>query len=236
MTVAGLLRPDLRAVFIDVGGPIYDDHNFVRAVLTALDELSAEQGRGPVDRGLFAQVYDATRAAQGGSLRGALAEQLLGDRGLRESLHERTRAHWVHPVGTMYDDVRPFLEAVHGRLVVAIVANQERAVVDALHRDGLADLIDVWGVSAVVGHEKPSPEFFRWALREAGVEPSQTVHVGNRLDTDVRPAQAVGLATVWVLRGEAPDEPTPEQLAEPDLAVDTLAGLEHRLLPAAGRT
>jgi hypothetical protein len=36
---------------------------------------------------------------------------------------------------------------------------------------------------------------------------------------------------VWVLRGEAPDEPSPEQLAEPDLAVRDLIGLADALLP-----
>jgi putative hydrolase of the HAD superfamily len=225
-----LLRPGLRAVFLDVGGPVYDDENFARAVLAALDEIRADQGRGPVDRADFRRLYDRVRDAQGGSLRGALAEELLGDRGLRGELHERTRRHWVHPEGTMYDDVRPFLEAVHGRLRVAIVANQERAVEDALRRDGLGDLVDVWGISAVVGLEKPSPEFFGWALDACGVAAAETVHVGNRLDTDVRPAKALGLATVWVLRGEAPDHPTPEQLAEPDLAVPDLTGLAERLV------
>jgi putative hydrolase of the HAD superfamily len=38
---------------------------------------------------------------------------------------------------------------------------------------------------------------------------------------------------VWVLRGEAPDRPTPEQLAEPDLAVADLSGLADVLLPLA---
>jgi FMN phosphatase YigB (HAD superfamily) len=45
------------------------------------------------------------------------------------------------------------------------------------------------------------------------------VMIGDRLDYDVRPAKAAGMRTVWVLRGEAPDEPTLEQLAEPDAAV-----------------
>ena len=38
----------LKAVFCDVGGPIYDDENYVAAVLTALDELRADAGAGPV--------------------------------------------------------------------------------------------------------------------------------------------------------------------------------------------
>jgi FMN phosphatase YigB (HAD superfamily) len=53
--------------------------------------------------------------------------------------------------------------------------------------------------------------------------------VGNRLDTDVRGAHRVGLRTVWVLRGEAPPNPTPEQLDEPDISVFSLAELPNAL-------
>ena len=228
------LPADLRAVFLDVGGPVYDDENYVAAVLVALDEMRADAGEGPVDRAAFRSLYDGVRAAQGGSLRTALATELLGDPGARGELHERTREHWLHPAGTAYDDVLPFLEALPDDVVVGILANQEATVVDALTRDGVADHVDVWGVSAIVGHEKPSPELFRWALAQAGTDPAHAVHIGNRLDTDVRPAAALGLGTVWVLRGEAPDHPTPEQLAEPDLAVPGLTGLADALL-APGR-
>jgi putative hydrolase of the HAD superfamily len=225
------LPRDLRAVFLDVGGPLYDDENFVAAVLRALDELRAEQGRGPVDRAAVRGVYDTVRARQSGSLRTALATELLGDPGLRGRLHERTRRYWVHPPGTLYPDALPLLRALAGRVVVGVLANQEAGVVDALTRDGVAPFVDVWGVSALVGHEKPSPELFAWCLERAGAAPGQAVHVGNRLDTDVRPAAALGIGTVWVLRGEAPDDPTLEQLAEPDLTVADLTGLAEVLLP-----
>jgi putative hydrolase of the HAD superfamily len=46
--------------------------------------------------------------------------------------------------------------------------------------------------------------------------------LGDRLDYDVRPAKAAGMRAVWVLRGEAPDDPTPAQLAEADAAVRDL--------------
>jgi FMN phosphatase YigB (HAD superfamily) len=225
------LPDDLRAVFLDVGGPVYDDGNFLAAVVRALDELRAEQGRGPVDRAAVHRVYDAVRARQGGSLRTALAGELLGDPGLRAELHERTRRYWHHPPGTLYPDVVPLLRALSGRVAIGVLANQEASVVDALTRDGVAPYVDVWGVSALVGFEKPSPELFTWCLDRAGCTAAQAVHIGNRLDTDVRPAAALGLGTVWVLRGEAPDSPTPEQLAEPDLVVADLTGLAGLLLP-----
>jgi FMN phosphatase YigB (HAD superfamily) len=66
-------------------------------------------------------------------------------------------------------------------------------------------------------------------LDASAADPERTAMCGDRLDYDVRPAQAVGMRTVWVLRGEAPDDPTPEQLAEPDAAVRSLADLPAAL-------
>lgn len=227
--VARLAHP--RAVFLDIGGPIYDDENFFRAVRRGLDELRAERGLEPADADGVRRVYDEMRALQSGSIRRRLAAEYLGDESLARELGPRTKKHWNHPPGTLMKDVPAFLEAIHGRTVTAVVANQEADVVDSLVRDGIAPLIDVWGVSALVGYEKPSRELFEWALDKAGVRPDEAVHIGNRLDTDVRPARALGIGTVWIVRGEAPDDPTPEQLAEPDLAVRSLAGLESVLFP-----
>lgn len=223
---------DVRAVFFDIGGPLYDDANFVTAVLAALDEIRGERGLPPADRDRFGEIYDDLRQRQRGPLRGRLAAEFLGDRDQRGLLNDRTRAYWRHPEGTLHADVLPCLRALHGRVRLAVVANQEAHVVDALRRDHVAGLIDVWAVSALVGREKPDPELFRWALRECGVAPEHAVHVGNRLDTDVRPARRLGLGTVWVLRGEAPPDPAPAQLAEPDAVVadlTTLPSLVFRL-------
>jgi FMN phosphatase YigB (HAD superfamily) len=223
----------IEAVFCDVGGPIYPDDSFATAARRALDEIRAEQGRPAVDPADFDRIYDRGRRAQSGSLRRALATELLGDEAYRDELYRRLAPYWTHPEGSVYPDALEMFRRLHGQVRLAVVANQEAATVDALTRDGFAPYVDVWGISAVVGHEKPSREFFEWALRECGTTPAHTVHVGNRLDTDVRPAKAMGMGTIWVLRGEAPPHPTPEQLAEPDLAVADLTTLPDVILGRA---
>lgn len=220
-------------VFCDVGGPIYSDDNFTSAVLAGLDDLRAEQGREPVERADFEQLYDEVRATQSGGLRRTLARELLGDEALRHELHDRTGRHWRHPVGSAYPDALEMFRALHGHVLLGVVANQEAATVEALRRDGFGDLIDIWGISAVVGHEKPSREFFEWALAQANTDAAHAVHIGNRLDTDVRPAKALGMGTIWVTRGEAPDNPTAAQLAEADLSVPDLTTVAAAVLPRA---
>jgi putative hydrolase of the HAD superfamily len=95
----------------------------------------------------------------------------------------------------------------------------------ALERDGIDRFMEVWGVSDDVGFAKPDPRLFAHVLYLAGVAPPHAVMVGDRLDYDIVPAKQLGMRTVWVLRGEAPDEPTPEQLAVPDATVRTLREL-----------
>ncbi|WP_190821189.1 HAD family hydrolase [Saccharopolyspora pogona] len=222
---SGADRIDL--VLLDVGGPIYDDKAYRDALLRAARELAAEDGRS-IEEAEFQQVYDERRQAQGGSLRTAVAERFFTAQD-RQRLSDRAERYWEYPSSALHPDVLPTLRQLAGRYKIAVVANQRAVVVDALRRDGVADFIDIWAVSEVVGAEKPDPRIFQHALREAGVEPKHAVHVGNRLDTDVRGAHRVGLRTVWVVRGEAPPEPTPEQFAEPDVAVYSLAELPDAL-------
>jgi len=224
--------PDrIDVVFCDVGGPIYPDENFASAVRRALDEIRLGQSAPPVGQVDFDRVYDEVRARQSGGLRRSLARELLGDESLQGELHRRTGAHWTHPAATAYPDALALFRALHGHVTLGVVANQEVGTVEALRRDGFGDYIDIWGISAVVGHEKPSREFFDWALEQAGTTAKHAVHIGNRLDTDVRPAHALGMGTIWVTRGEAPATPTPEQLAEADVAVPDLTTVAELVLP-----
>jgi putative hydrolase of the HAD superfamily len=110
-----------------------------------------------------------------------------------------------------------------------MIANQLSSVREAMKRDGIERFFEVWAISEDLGVQKPDPRFFSHALELAGVEASRSVMVGDRLDYDVRPARAIVMRAVWVLRGEAPDEPTPEQLAEADAAVRSLDELPAAL-------
>ncbi len=51
---------------------------------------------------------------------------------------------------------------------------------------------------------KPNEAMFRTALNELGVGPSEAVHVGDLLHTDVAGAKAVGMRAIWVKTRETP--------------------------------
>ncbi len=66
---------------------------------------------------------------------------------------------------------------------------------------------------------KPEPEMYRLALRRMGLQPEQTLVVGDRLETDIAGAQRLGCRTGLVLSGVS----TADQAAAWQPAIDCIA-------------
>jgi putative hydrolase of the HAD superfamily len=220
---AGSAGEGIELVILDVGGTIYDDDCYAQALLKATRELAG----AAFDEPAFWRAYDEQRQAQSGSLRRAVADRFLA--GERKRLNELAQHHLEYPASALYADVRPTLEALASRYKLGVVTNQHDQVLPALRRDGLADLFTVIATADSAGVEKPDLGIWRWALDQAEVSADRVVHVGNRLDADVRPAHRLGMRAVWLLRGDVPPSPTVEQLSEPDAVVTSFSGVPSAL-------
>ena len=206
---------------------LYDDAVYRGALLRALRDLGSD-----VSDAAFDAEYERCREAQGGSFRRRLAAAFLDADDVdaaSDAVQRRAARYWRYPPDALEPDARPALEALSGVYRLGIIANQPRVVRDAMRRDGIDGFFDVWGISDEVGLDKPDPRLYERALEAAGAEAPGAAMVGDRLDYDVRPAATIGMRTIWVLRGEAPAEPTAEQLAEPDAVVRNLLELPAAL-------
>jgi putative hydrolase of the HAD superfamily len=126
------------------------------------------------------------------------------------------------PAHAALGSAQALLESLRSRgLKTGLVANSWPDPPRLLRKDaealGLASLLDVMVYSEEVGVSKPDPEIFLHALRELGVDPSAAMFVGDRLDTDVQGAAAVGMTTVQALWFRADDT----QGIEPDFMAFT---------------
>ena len=205
-------------VFFDIGGVMYDDSVYARSWQKALRESGARFTDEE-----FELEYAAARSAQSESFRRRLTKRFLGTDDDLGAVEARAARYWAYPATALYPDVMPCLEALEGRFRLGVIANQPSSVRSAMERDGLTRFFEVWGVSDDLGLQKPDPKLFSHVLYTAGVSPARSVMIGDRLDYDVRPAKAAGMRAVWVLRGEAPDDPSPGQLAQADASVSDLA-------------
>ncbi|HTI14548.1 MAG TPA: RbtT/DalT/CsbX family MFS transporter [Dictyobacter sp.] len=212
-------KENIDLILFDVGGAIYDDNCFAQALFRAIRDFNPDANEDE-----FWSIYDTQRGQSSGSLRATLTRH-FAPAADREELNTLTRQYWEYPPSALYPDVKPTLTVLASRYRLGLVANSQANVIEALRRDGIADLFSVMALSDIVGVEKPHPRIFQYALDKMQVPAYRAVHVGNRLDTDVRPATQLGLRTVWILRGEAPPAPTHEQLNQPDEVITSLIGL-----------
>ena len=129
----------------------------------------------------------------------------------------------------LYPDVRPCLEALRSEGYLIGVAGNQPARADAQLR-ALGLPFDLIGISAAWGVEKPSLEFFSRIVRAAGLPPGEIAYVGDRLDNDILPALAAGMATVFLRRGPwAYLHAARLELAQAHICIESLAELPAAL-------
>jgi len=215
----------LDVVFLDVGGPIYDDRVYYASLLRAI-----RQEDPSVTDEAFDDEYERCRLAQNGSFRRHIIPALLGPAADVDRVAENAEQWWDYPPESLLPDVKPCLQALtEAGYRLAVLANQPARTRETLRRDGLDRYISLYSISDELGYEKPDPRIFAHAVDQAGVDPARTAMVGDRLDNDVRPARAAGMFGVWLLRGEAPQDPTPAQVAEADATIRSLDELPATL-------
>lgn len=100
-----------------------------------------------------------------------------------------------------FPDAAPALRELRDRgLGLVVVSNWDCSLRGVLESAGLLELVDDAISSAEAGAAKPDPAPFLAALRAAGREPDQAVHVGDSEENDVRGAAAAGIRPVLLDR------------------------------------
>ena len=118
----------------------------------------------------------------------------------------------------LYPDAEPLLDKLcRDGYTMALVSNAPPDTAKVVEALGLRRYLKHVVISGVVGYSKPHPEIFRIAMRQAGVQPSQTVHVGDLYESDVVGARNAGIEGVLIDRegtGVAYDCPRVSSLDE----------------------
>jgi 2-haloacid dehalogenase len=187
------------------------------ALLELYGELEARAEGAPFRP--YREVLRSVVRGLGNHLRFTPTEEELN--ALPESL-----AHWQ-----AFRDTVPALRQLEQRYSLGILSNVD----DDLFRS-TAPKLGVRFDHVITAQQarayKPSLAIFQLAGERIGVAPERWLHIGQSLYHDVIPAQALGLATVWVNR------PSPRSgvgavkaaSAEADLEVSTLGGLVDRVV------
>ena len=215
-----------KALLLDFYGTLVaeDDH----LILTLLQEIAAcspvssdvqRIGRDwdfqPRCQSAYADNFKTQRAIEVESLL-RLLDVYQADLDAHE-MAERLFAYWQTP--TIYEDAGRFLH--NNALPICVVSNIDTGDLCA------ACLHTGWEFENIVTSEscrsyKPRPEMFLCALGKLGCTAHEVLHIGDSLSSDVKGAQALEIAVVWVDRK---NRELPVNAVSPSYTVSTLDAL-----------
>lgn len=97
-------------------------------------------------------------------------------------------------------DIRPGTREVLQRLGrqyrLGVISNADGKIATVLGKCGIADCFATITDSGIVGYEKPHPAIFQTALRELGVQPNESLYVGDVYSVDYQGATRAGMKAV----------------------------------------
>ncbi|MEV0278519.1 HAD family hydrolase [Streptomyces sp. NPDC050610] len=211
----------IRAVVFDVGECLVDE---TREYGTWADWLG-------VPRHTFAAMFGAV-IARGRDYRETFQEFRPGF-DLYAEREKRAAAGKPEHFGEedLYSDVRTALAQLRADGLWLGIAGNQTVRAGGILRELFTGDVDLIGTSDDWGASKPDPEFF---VRVAEVVPfasEEILYVGDRLDNDIRPAVAAGMATALIRRGPwgTIQQHDPEADSITTMRIDSLSELSEKV-------
>ena len=127
------------------------------------------------------------------------------DASTMDPLFDELYAFYAEPgAWSIYDDVRPALDALHRSHQLLVLSNFDRRLRGVLEGHDLARYFSHAILSSEVGASKPHTRMFEAARRAAGAPTSAgCLHVGDDLGCDAEGARQAGMAFFPVVRPES---------------------------------
>lgn len=203
----------IRAVFFDAGNTLLtQDYAGLAEILGRLGLAAAAEdvrraehrARVPLDRylrgGRSTEDPETIRFYRDCILREADPAGRVDPESFWAAVQERRRT--VHPYAQADAEAAQSASLLRSAgLKLGVISNADGSLAGLLSATRLAAHFDVAIDSHVVGLEKPSPDIFHLACRQAGVSPAEAVHIGDLPWIDAEAAAAAGLAG-WTLDPE----------------------------------
>lgn len=201
-----------KAVLFDAGGTlIHLDRRFLVQTLNECGVAATLEGFHEADEVAKAEVRRIMRSEDPGddaSRWQAYAAVLMRELRCEGEALGRVRAALVerHMAGTLWTYVEEQTTETLQQIKdagyrVGIVSNADGRIARFLAYAGLDHYFDVIVDSGVFGIEKPDPRIFLHACEQLGVQPQETVFVGDIYEIDVMGARAAGLLPVLIMNG-----------------------------------
>jgi HAD superfamily hydrolase (TIGR01549 family) len=190
-------------IFFDLGQTLIDEWDYI----TYFDQkfLEVLNGFGArIDQRNYRAIRNSIirdRKIGHGSVKELVIEvcKLLSPPGYEKVIASRLEAQIKQgrrDLFKFFDDAETTLQALSKNYEMGIIANQSEDILELLEKSGFDRFFKVKAISSSLKLKKPDSKIFELALREAGQNAEDCIMVGDRLDTDICPANTMGMTTI----------------------------------------
>jgi putative hydrolase of the HAD superfamily len=225
------------AILFDVGGPLDMEFAWEIAVDSAIAAACALEGIRVDEEALSAASRRAVEVFAPDAY-AHMIETLCG--GVPQAIARVQRRRHDTLSGLDAFQLRPGIDKLLERLVaqglkLGIVANQPASLADRLRRVGIEQYFGHVAASGLVGVRKPDTAIFLAAAEALGVHPARCIMVGDRIDNDIAPAKALGMAAIRFRSGRHARQQPRGPSEVPDADVVDVLELERAIQMLIGR-
>jgi len=222
----------IRAILFDIGGPINTEvilerqlDDDIRAQLVAegfaVDDEAYQRARQFAVDSFAQNAYQAI-------IWYLTKRQDPPARRIYDIVWRRARQRSVFELRSGISQLLADLHA-HG-LRLGLAANQAPAVLGQLDAAGIGHYFQHREVSGIHGYHKPDPRLFLRACEDLGVDVTDCLMVGDRIDNDIAPAERLGMGTVLFRTGRHANQLPRSWEKIPDAEVHDVDQLRGALL------
>lgn len=190
-------------IFFDLGQTLVDEWDFIAHFDQKFLELLNGFG-ARIDQRNYRAVRDSIirdRKIGHGSVTELIIEvcKMLSPPGYEKVVVARLEPQIIQgrrDLFRFFNDAQPTLQALSKHCEMGLIANQSEDIHELLEKSGLRRFFKVQTISSSVKLKKPDPRIFEFALEQAGRHAQDCIMVGDRLDTDICPANMLGMITI----------------------------------------
>ena len=190
-------------IFFDLGQTLVDEWRFIEYLDNKLLEVLNGFG-ARIDLRNYRAVRDnviRNRMIGNGSTRELIIEicRLVTQHGYEIIIADRLEydiKYGRRELFRFYYDAEQTLSILSQKYKLGIIANQSRDVLQLLDKFNFRDFFNVVIISSEVNMNKPDPRIFQLAMDRVAKNSKRYVMIGDRLDTDISPANKLGMKTI----------------------------------------
>jgi FMN phosphatase YigB (HAD superfamily) len=190
-------------IFFDLGQTLVDEWRFIDYLDHKLLELLNGFG-AKIDIRNYKAVRDnviRSRKIGNGSTRELIIEvcRLVSQHGYERIIADRLEdviKEGRRKLLRFYYDAKLTLRVLSQKYMLGIIANQSRDILQLLDKYNIKSFFKVIVISSQVNMSKPDPRIFQLAMDRAKNNSKHYIMIGDRLDTDISPANKLGMKTI----------------------------------------